>query len=290
MLNLLACPKCHSPFVRNDGALSCPKCALRFPVREGIPDFRPAEFAARFVAAQAAESEHHEQAWTQLQTGHLPLVQSIPDYRDWLESFYRNGLYVFGFPAAWLRDKVVLEIGSGPFGLLACLPHGQGVAVDPLMPMFVPYMRPHWQPSPLRIAALGEELPVQDGAFDAAVAINCLDHTLEPDRILTAVTRALKPGGYFFLMNNVKSVLGVALVSFGEKFGIKRLTEVYHPHAFSQGSLTAACRAAGLEVIQYSKIKTSEPPEILARYGWKGSIRKRMENECGLWLLARKPQ
>jgi SAM-dependent methyltransferase len=189
-----------------------------------------------------------------------------------------------------LREKTVLEIGSGPLGLLACFPHGAGVAVDPLMPSFVSYMREHWQPSPLRIAALGEELPVRDGAFDAAVAINCLDHTLEPDRILTAVVRALKPGGYFFLMNNVKSRPGVALSRIGEKLGIQRLTEVFHPHAFTQKSLTDACAAAGLEVVRNCRFKVSEPAEIAACYGWKGALRKSIENECAFWLLARKPQ
>jgi len=276
--------------VKSDKALSCPKCVLSFHVRDGIPDFRPAEFAARFATAQAAESKHHEEAWTKLHVGYLPLVKSISDYRDWLESFYRTGLSAFGFPVSWLRDKVVLEVGSGPFGLLACCPHGAGVAVDPLMPSFVPYMREQWQPSPVRIAALGEELPVRDGAFDAAAAINCLDHTLEPDRILTSVVRALKPGGYFFLMNNVKSGAGVVLTGIGEKFGIKRLTEVFHPHAFSQRSLTAACADVGLEAVRYCRMKISEPAEIVARYGWKGAIRKRVENEQALWLLARKPQ
>lgn len=290
MINLLACPKCRAPFVNQNETLSCPKCALSFAVRDGIPNFLPAKFAERFAVAQEAESGHHEDAWTKLDAGYLPWVKSVPDYCDWLESFYRSGLYPFGFPADWLRDKVVLEIGSGPYGLLACLPHGQGVAVDPLMPSFVPYMRKYWQSSPLRIAALGEELPVRENAFDVAVAINCLDHTLEPDRILTGIARALKPGGYFFLNNNVKSAFGVMLSRVGEKFGIKRLTEVYHPHAFSQKSMTAACQAAGLEVLRYSRTKISEPAEIVAQYGWKGAIRKNLENECALWLLARKPQ
>jgi SAM-dependent methyltransferase len=289
-LDLLACPKCRAPFVQSDKGLACVKCAITFLVRDGILDFRPAEFAARFVTAQAAEGEHHEDAWTKLKIGYLPWVKSISDYRDWLESFYRTGFFAFGFPAAWLRDKCVLEIGCGPFGLLACLPHGAGVAVDPLMPSFVPYMREFWQPSPLRIAALGEELPVRDGAFDAAAAINCLDHTLEPDRILTAVARALKPGGYFFLMNNVKSRPGVVISRIGEKLGIPRLTEVFHPHAFTKRDLIATCAAAGLEVVRHCRMKISEPVEITERYGWKGAIRKRIEDEQALWLLARKPQ
>lgn len=290
MTNLLACPKCHALFEQRKDTLSCAKCSLTFPVRDGIPDFRPAQFAARFAAAQDAESEHHEEAWTKLDTGYLPWVKSIPDYRDWLESFYRTGFSAFGFPVGWLHDKTALEIGSGPLGMLACFHHKAGIAVDPLMPSFVPYMHQHWKSAPMRIAALGEDLPVQDGAFDVAVAINCLDHTLEPDRILTSVARALKPGGYFFLMNNVKSRPGVAIAFVGEKLGIQRLTEVFHPHAFTQGSLISACANAGLEVVRHCRMKISDPDEITARYGWKGKLRKRIEDEQALWLLARRPE
>jgi len=131
---------------------------------------------------------------------------------------------------------------------------------------------------------------VDVGAFDAVAAINCLDHTLEPDRILASVARALKPGGCFFVMNNVKSRLGVALAYAGEKLGIQRLTEVFHPHAFTRQSLAAACVTAGLEVVRDCRMKISDPDEITSRYGWKAAIRKRVENEQALWLLARKPQ
>lgn len=290
MTDLLACPKCHTSFIQKENMLSCQKCSLTFQIRDSIPYFLPTAFAERFAIAQAAEDKHHEEAWTKLDVGYLPFVKSIPDYCDWLESFYRTGFSSFGFPTSWLSDKTVLEIGSGPLGMLACFPHKAGVAVDPLMPSFAPYMRKQWQSSPIRIAALGEELPVKDGAFDAAVAINCLDHTLEPNRILTSVVRALKPGGYFFLMNNVKSRPGVAISFLGEKLGIQRLTEVFHPHAFTQQSISAICVAAGLEVVRDCRIKISDPVEISSQYGWKGALRRRIENEQALWLIARKPQ
>ena len=39
LLELLACPRCKGPLERAGGgeALVCPTCALRFPVRDGIP-------------------------------------------------------------------------------------------------------------------------------------------------------------------------------------------------------------------------------------------------------------
>ena len=83
---------------------------------------------------------------------------------------------------------------------------------------------------------------------------------------------------------------GVAISFLGEKLGIKRLTEVFHPHAFTQQSISAICVAAGLEVVRDCRIKISDPVEISSQYGWKGALRRRIENEQALWLIARKPQ
>src|SRR5438874_435755 len=138
-LDLLACPRCHSRILREGDTLRCsaPECGAKFEIHSGIPRFLPVEQAKRFAEAQAAEQEHHEGAWTQLKVGHLPWVKSLEDYRDWLESFYRVGLYAFGLPAGHFRGKTVIEIGSGPFGMLACMPHERGIAIDPLMSAFV---------------------------------------------------------------------------------------------------------------------------------------------------------
>jgi SAM-dependent methyltransferase len=287
--SLLVCPKDHAQLREDENALVCTKCAARYEIRNGIPVFTPPEFAARFVEAQAAEAAHHEDAWTKLHVGSLSWVKSLADYREWLESFYRVGFYAFGFPSSHFQNRTVLEIGSGPFGMLACLPHGAGVAVDPLMPDFVPYMQQHWAPSPTRIAALGETLPVPSSAFDDAVAINCLDHTLEPEKIIREISRTLKPGGFFFLMNNVKSAAGVAIANVGEKFGIKRLTEVFHPHAFTQARLRRECEAAGLQVIRDHVSSTSLTPEENARFSLKTKMKMRVINEVQLWILAQKP-
>jgi uncharacterized protein YbaR (Trm112 family) len=37
ILRLLACPGCRGKLVENGSYLLCPSCALKFPVRDGIP-------------------------------------------------------------------------------------------------------------------------------------------------------------------------------------------------------------------------------------------------------------
>lgn len=37
ILRLLACPGCRGRLIENGESLRCPSCALKFPVRQGIP-------------------------------------------------------------------------------------------------------------------------------------------------------------------------------------------------------------------------------------------------------------
>jgi len=43
LLILLVCPACRGALERSEAALSCPACALRYPVRDGIPRMVPEE-------------------------------------------------------------------------------------------------------------------------------------------------------------------------------------------------------------------------------------------------------
>jgi uncharacterized protein YbaR (Trm112 family) len=39
LLDLLRCPQCHGELAVEPEALRCDACRLRYPVRDGIPDF-----------------------------------------------------------------------------------------------------------------------------------------------------------------------------------------------------------------------------------------------------------
>ncbi|MFN2464900.1 MAG: Trm112 family protein [Candidatus Dormibacteria bacterium] len=36
-LTMLVCPACHGDLAPAEAALTCPRCALRYPVEDGIP-------------------------------------------------------------------------------------------------------------------------------------------------------------------------------------------------------------------------------------------------------------
>ncbi len=289
-LDLLACPSCRSNLRLENRTLVCTACSQKFESRSDIPVFLPPNLAERFATAQSAEGQHHEEAWTKLKFNYLPGVKTQEDYADWLESLYRMGLCAFGLATGYFRDKTVLEVGSGPHGMLACVPHARGLSLDPLMPAFASYMRDIWEEQPARVAGLGEQIPARSGMFDVALAINILDHTLEPEKIFGEFFRILKPGGSLLISNNVKSLPGKWISNFGEKFGISRLTEVFHPHAFTKKGLFESCGKAGFKVIGDMYFKSTEPEPLRKDWTWKHVVRRWIENERTLWILAKKPE
>ena len=96
----------------------------------------------------------------------------------------------------------VLEVGSGAHGLIFGFGAGLGVGVDPLA---VDYKRlfPSLQDQTTTLAAIGEELPFEDGSFDVVLSDNVIDHAERPLAILDELVRVLRPGGLLYFTVNV---------------------------------------------------------------------------------------
>lgn len=96
----------------------------------------------------------------------------------------------------------VLEVGSGAHGLIFGFGAGIGVGVDPLA---VDYKRlfPKWQENAGTVAAIGEELPFEDGAFDVVLSDNVVDHAEGPVKIIEELVRVLRPGGLLYFTVNI---------------------------------------------------------------------------------------
>jgi ubiquinone/menaquinone biosynthesis C-methylase UbiE len=99
-------------------------------------------------------------------------------------------------------DDKVLEVGSGAHGLIFGFGGNFGIGVDPLA---VDYKRlfPKWQDNAQTIAAIGEELPFDDGSFDIVLSDNVIDHAERPVKIVEELVRVLKPGGVLYFTVNI---------------------------------------------------------------------------------------
>jgi SAM-dependent methyltransferase len=205
----------------------------------------------RWKEAQARESD----AWRR-----IPVAP--PGYLE------RRGEFL----AAWLRfhgarTRRVLEIGGA--GLPALI---DGIhAADPLM-------RQH--PKGRRtVAARAEELPYPNGAFDAALALNVIDHVEDPARCLAEAARVLRPRGLLLLSCNVYSRAWLLLRAARVALLGERNNDILHPHHFTAGSLLALARSR-FEVLEAS-LRVVDP---LAGERPFETSRSRLKGEARLYL------
>jgi SAM-dependent methyltransferase len=174
--------------------------------------------------------------------------------------------------AAWLRfhgarTRRVLEIGGA--GLPVRI---QGIhASDPLM-------RQH--PGGRRaVSARAEELPYRAGSFDAALALNVIDHVEDPARCLGEAARILRPRGLLMLSCNVYSSAWLLLRAARVRLMGERNNDVLHPHHFTARSLLALVRAR-FEVLEAS-LRVVDP--LAGERPFEAS-RSRLKGEARLYL------
>jgi SAM-dependent methyltransferase len=99
-------------------------------------------------------------------------------------------------------DARVLEVGCGSMGLIFFFGTTNGTGVDPLADHYAELF-PAWYGRSRTVAAFGEALPFEDGAFDLILCDNVVDHAEDPQRIVEEISRVLAPGGLLYFTVNV---------------------------------------------------------------------------------------
>ncbi len=192
---------------------------------------------ARWQKAQA-----YEQAWWET---HRPLRLG---YFRHVAAQVEADLAPFGGVGATSR---VLEVGSGPAGIVTALPGARRVGVDPLEDFFrtVEAYRSFRDPAVAYAAAQGEALPFEDGSFTVVVSDNVLDHVERPAAVLAEMRRVLAPGGLAWLRVHVYHRWGRRVRQALERFEVDR----GHPHTFTPAALRALAEAAGFDVLHEAR-------------------------------------
>ena len=150
------------------------------------------------------------------------------------------------------RGKNVLDLGcAGGFMAEAIARKGADVSgIDPAA-VAIAAAQSHAEGEGLSIrysVGVGEALPYSDGAFDAIVCVDVLEHVSDLQRVLEEVARVLKPGGLFlFDTINRNPLARLATITIAEDI-LRLLPRGTHDPAMfiTPSELTSGLRAAGL--------------------------------------------
>jgi len=101
-------------------------------------------------------------------------------------------------------DKMILEIGCGPKGLISILDAELKMGLDPLASEYQKYYKDPFN-NMIYIDGYGEEMPFGESegslGFDLIVIPNSLDHCQEPNKVIEECKRVMSPSGWLAVHN-----------------------------------------------------------------------------------------
>lgn len=134
------------------------------------------------------------------------------------------------------KSAKVLEIGSGPIGIVSFLKWGERYTIDPLEDFY----KSNPVLSKLRDSAVnygqgtGEKLPFENEYFSLVILDNVLDHVNEACGVLKEIHRVIANDGLLYLAVNVHTKWGAFLHSILSKLKIDK----GHPYSFTVKSIS----------------------------------------------------
>lgn len=194
LLDILVCPSCsHQPGLILSGAtehngeiasgtLSCPSCGSAWPVSGGIP---------RFIADNEDYCGNFGFQWQRWKTVQIDRLSGHDLSR-------RRFLADTGWEGHWLKDRLILDCGcgAGRFTDVAAELGARVVACDlsGAIDACFETTRAHGD----RVACIQASLfslPLRRESIDGLFCMGVIQHTPDPERVMSALPAVLAPGG-----------------------------------------------------------------------------------------------
>jgi len=142
------------------------------------------------------------------------------------------------------QNSKILEIGSGPEGIINYISNGEKYALDPLMD----YYRENFKLSEdVRWSkGVGEKMPFENNYFDVVISTNTLDHTSNPQKVIDEIKRVLKNNGFLFLTVDCHQPFSKKYRKMKEFF---KKGDKLHPYSFSIKDVVGLIKKAELTSI-----------------------------------------
>jgi len=174
---MYVCPHCKLPLDQ----FFCGKCAIRYPVRDGIPCF--------IADHQAADKPDVREVYDEIYSNHQDV---------WVDQGRSEEFVAYFCELARSRThNRVLEIGCGEGALLARLPGKQKFGLDPSIKGL---LRAQSRSTAECAVARGEELPFPEASFDLVVTVGVMEHFEDAEAATREVCRVLTEGGHYIAL------------------------------------------------------------------------------------------
>jgi SAM-dependent methyltransferase len=212
---------------------------------------------ARITRGRWLKAQEYERAFWQRHS--IEIAEGVAAELDWYKwrASRLESLLALA-PHSTTTIGRVLEIGSGPIGIVSFLEAGDRYAIDPLENFYreQPELIRLRNPEATYLAGSGEHLPITDGSIALVILDNVIDHTFAPGKILQEIFRVLQPDGRLYLSVNVHTRWGALL---HDVLAVLRIDKG-HPYTFTSraiGRLLARHRFATVfeQIEDYEKVR-----------------------------------
>lgn len=237
-------------------------CLDMTPVRQGTPwfvscsrfgvvlipcpsPFRDMSTPSRWTRAQ----EYEESFWRSVAEEVAQNSLNRIDFYEWRASELRRRLATAGRGALLDGNHRIMEIGSGPVGIVGHLPGRDRIAVDPLSRFYSsdPHLKRFRSKEVRYIDSPGEALPVDDGSYDLIVMENCIDHTRDPSLVLKEIHRALSSDGILYITVNGRARVGY----FIHRCLARLKLDPGHPHTYTERRFRRSLEGSGFLFLSF---------------------------------------
>jgi SAM-dependent methyltransferase len=207
-------------------------------------DAGEAAITERWTAAQQYERGYWASVAERIASGDAPQLE----WYQWRAEQLTERLRGLGLAHVADGRARVLEVGSGPVGLVTFFPGRDRIAVDPLHDFYgqdrvLSALR---NPAVAYRQGLGEAVPCETGSCDLVVIENCIDHVQNVAGVMSELVRVLRPGGVLYLTVNSRTRGGYYVHRLLSRLQIDR----GHPHTFTPSRAAALIERYGFEIVQ----------------------------------------
>lgn len=198
----------------------------------------------RWTEAQSYEKKYWEKSARRIEEGQ----GSDLSWYEWKAGWLKEKLEAaYSDETIDLSDKKIIEVGSGPVGVISYMEGKERYALDPLCDFYStqPAFAHSRSEGVKYVNTQGENLQFEAETFDMGILDNVIDHVLNADSVIDELHRVIKDGSTLFFTVNLHPTYGYFLHRIISRLKIDK----GHPHTFTLAKIRSFLNNHGFEIL-----------------------------------------